>query len=146
MNPETAVETSLPQTRGPSAGTLVAVGLLATLAGGVSYFLLLTVPWIRNYAVPNIALVIIGTALCFRAVSKKRSKLVISGTVLSSLVAVGFLLSLFVLMRLPAPQKSFAVGDELPDFTLPNQDERDVTLSDYRGRGPVLLVFYRGFW
>ena len=32
-------------------------------------------------------------------------------------------------------------GSEAPDFTLPDQDGHDVTLSDLRGRS-VLLVFY----
>ena len=32
-------------------------------------------------------------------------------------------------------------GAEAPDFTLPDQDGEDVTLSDLRGR-PVVLYFY----
>jgi len=32
-------------------------------------------------------------------------------------------------------------GTEAPDFTLPNQDGEDVTLSELRGR-PVVLYFY----
>jgi thioredoxin-dependent peroxiredoxin len=32
-------------------------------------------------------------------------------------------------------------GTEAPDFTLPNQDGEDVTLSSLRG-GPVVLYFY----
>ena len=32
-------------------------------------------------------------------------------------------------------------GTEAPDFTLPNQDGEDVTLSSLRGR-PVVLYFY----
>ena len=34
-----------------------------------------------------------------------------------------------------------AEGDAAPDFTLPDQDGEDVTLSDLRGR-PVVLYFY----
>jgi peroxiredoxin Q/BCP len=34
-----------------------------------------------------------------------------------------------------------AEGAEAPDFTLPNQDGEDVTLSELRGR-PVVLYFY----
>ena len=32
-------------------------------------------------------------------------------------------------------------GAQAPDFTLPNQDGEDVTLSELRGR-PVVLYFY----
>lgn len=39
-----------------------------------------------------------------------------------------------------------AVGDMAPDFTLEDQNKNKVTLSDARGKGPVVLVFYRGYW
>jgi cytochrome oxidase Cu insertion factor (SCO1/SenC/PrrC family) len=38
------------------------------------------------------------------------------------------------------------VGDAAPDFTLEDQRGRKVTLSEARARGPVVLVFYRGYW
>lgn len=38
------------------------------------------------------------------------------------------------------------VGDEAPDFSLAALDGRDVTLSDYRGKKKIILVFYRGWW
>jgi cytochrome oxidase Cu insertion factor (SCO1/SenC/PrrC family) len=38
------------------------------------------------------------------------------------------------------------VGDTAPDFTLEDQDGQKVTLSDNRGKRPVVLVFYRGYW
>ena len=34
------------------------------------------------------------------------------------------------------------VGDKAPDFTLPDEDGRPVTLSTLLSAGPVLLVFY----
>jgi peroxiredoxin len=37
---------------------------------------------------------------------------------------------------------SVEVGQEAPDFTLPNQFGEPVTLSDYRGDKNVLLMFY----
>ena len=36
---------------------------------------------------------------------------------------------------------SISVGDNAPDFTLPDQDGSNHTLSDYKG-GPVILYFY----
>ena len=38
------------------------------------------------------------------------------------------------------------IGDEAPDFTLEDQDGKAVTLSSYRGKKSVVLVFYRGYW
>lgn len=34
------------------------------------------------------------------------------------------------------------IGELAPDFTLPNQDGEPITLSDYRGKKAVVLVFY----
>jgi hypothetical protein len=36
------------------------------------------------------------------------------------------------------------VGNEAPDFTLPNTDNESITLSDHRGSENVVLIFYRG--
>jgi cytochrome oxidase Cu insertion factor (SCO1/SenC/PrrC family) len=38
------------------------------------------------------------------------------------------------------------VGEAAPDFTLEDQDGHSVTLSQSRGKAPVVLVFYRGYW
>lgn len=37
-------------------------------------------------------------------------------------------------------------GDAAPDFTLEDQDGKPVSLSDYRGKKTIVLVFYRGYW
>jgi peroxiredoxin len=38
-----------------------------------------------------------------------------------------------------------AINQPAPEFTLQDYHGNSVSLSDYRGRGPVLLVFNRGF-
>jgi len=39
-----------------------------------------------------------------------------------------------------------AVGDAMPDFTLPDHTGNDVSLSSLLARGPVVVSFYRGGW
>jgi cytochrome oxidase Cu insertion factor (SCO1/SenC/PrrC family) len=39
-----------------------------------------------------------------------------------------------------------AVGEEAPNFTLDDQNGQKITLADARGKSPVVLVFYRGYW
>ncbi len=41
--------------------------------------------------------------------------------------------------------KLILVGSVAPDFTLPTAKGGDITLSDYRGKQCVVLVFLRGF-
>ena len=38
------------------------------------------------------------------------------------------------------------VGNEAPDFSLPNTDSQIVTLSTHRQNEVVILIFYRGQW
>jgi hypothetical protein len=52
----------------------------------------------------------------------------------------------FVLMRVPPDPSAFVVGQPAPSFTLPDARGQRVSLADFRGRKPVVLVFYRGYW
>jgi cytochrome oxidase Cu insertion factor (SCO1/SenC/PrrC family) len=46
----------------------------------------------------------------------------------------------------PTDLTRVAVGAPAPDFTLESKDGAAVTLSSFRGRKDVVLVFYRGHW
>lgn len=41
-----------------------------------------------------------------------------------------------------APSTHLKVGDPAPDFTLPDQNNRPVRLSEFRGKKNVVLAFY----
>jgi peroxiredoxin len=43
------------------------------------------------------------------------------------------------------PSSPATVGQPAPDFTLPSAPDKNVSLSDFRGR-PVVLVFYPADW
>ena len=40
------------------------------------------------------------------------------------------------------PEPKFKVGDTAPDFTLLDQNRKEVKLSDFRGKKNVVLAFY----
>ena len=69
---------------------------------------------------------------------------------LTALFQTIVLISAVMASTLPSPQPTsdtpIAVGDMAPDFTLEDQNGHKVTLSDARGKSPVVLVFYRGYW
>lgn len=46
----------------------------------------------------------------------------------------------------PTDMEGVKAGDKAPDFTLENMDGKRISLSDYRGKKDVVLVFYRGHW
>lgn len=43
-------------------------------------------------------------------------------------------------------EASVADGAAAPPFALPDQSGRPVSLAGELARGPVVLVFYRGYW
>ncbi len=47
---------------------------------------------------------------------------------------------------LAARTVSVSVGETAPDFTLKDEEGRTAQLSAARGKSPVVLVFYRGYW
>lgn len=46
----------------------------------------------------------------------------------------------------PVDTGRVAPGSLAPDFTLEAKDGGTVTLSQFRGKKNVVLVFYRGYW
>jgi cytochrome oxidase Cu insertion factor (SCO1/SenC/PrrC family) len=46
----------------------------------------------------------------------------------------------------PTDLQRIKVGQPAPDFTLADMDGKNITLSEFRGKKSVVLVFYRGYW
>jgi cytochrome oxidase Cu insertion factor (SCO1/SenC/PrrC family) len=46
----------------------------------------------------------------------------------------------------PTDLDRIKVGQPAPDFTLENMDGKQISLSDFRRKKNVVLVFYRGQW
>ena len=46
----------------------------------------------------------------------------------------------------PTDLDRIKVGQPAPDFTLENMDGKQVSLSEFRAKKSVVLVFYRGQW
>ena len=70
---------------------------------------------------------------------------------LTVLLQITLLISIGLCANSPSPiynQRTvpLAAGEVAPDFTLEDQTRHKLTLSDARGKSPVVLVFYRGYW
>jgi cytochrome oxidase Cu insertion factor (SCO1/SenC/PrrC family) len=46
----------------------------------------------------------------------------------------------------PTDLNRIKVGQPAPDFSLEDVSGKTVTLSEFRGKKTVVLVFYRGYW
>ena len=75
----------------------------------------------------------------------------IFGPILAMLAILMFGLLSYVLFyelrQVPPSTGAPRVGQKAPEFTLSDQDGKDVSLRDLVGRSKaVALIFYRGFW
>jgi hypothetical protein len=132
------------------------IGFLFALAGFLSYTFFAQFPITRDFPWANLLLFAVGGILVvlglFRAFGKPqvyRGK--IFGPVLATLAILMFGLLSYVLFyelrQVPPSTGAPRVGQKAPEFTLSNQDGKEVSLSDLVGRSKaVALIFYRGFW
>lgn len=131
-----------------TSGRLAALSVLVTVGAIAAYVLLLRVAVVRNHPEGYVVAFAVATALAALAVARARARrwpawLVLGFSVI--VLAAGAWFN-FVAARIPDTPTALRVGERPPDFTLPDAGGRAVTLADYRGKKPVVLVFYRGHW
>lgn len=63
---------------------------------------------------------------------------------ISIAIIVAFICSTIIGVNIGVAAIGNNVGDEAPDFSLPDTNNQIVTLSDRRGSENVVLIFYRG--
>ena len=140
------------------------VGFLLCLVALPSYFALFArypvtrdIPWVNALLFfAGIVLLIVGLRRAYAQPQLYRGK--IFGPILSLVSAVSVAFFCFVLYasrQLPASHEAPQIGAKAPGFTLPDTENRSVTLASLLAtpmpgtqlppKG-VLLVFYRGYW
>ena len=141
-------------------------GFLLVVLGLVSYVtFFVRFPITRDFPWANLLLFLDGAVLlgkglirAFRQPEHYRGKILGSILTAVSLAGIGFFAyGLFYLVRqLPSSAAAPRLGQKAPDFTLPDQNGKPVTLAELlaspsagtagaRANG-VLLIFYRGYW
>ena len=59
-----------------------------------------------------------------------------------AILACTVLASALSAQQITPPKTTLKPGDEAPDFTLPDTDNKPVKLSDFRGKKNVVLAFF----
>ncbi|MGH9778307.1 MAG: hypothetical protein ACRD5I_07845 [Candidatus Acidiferrales bacterium] len=139
-------------------------GFVIVVAAFLSYFFVFAyfpvtrdVPWL-NLLLMAAGLIVVGAGARRAFAQHGRWFGKVSASLLSALSVL--ILGLFVLYnfsfsaQLPESSGAPKVGEKAPEFALPDQDGREVKLSDLvaaLGNEPgqnryLLLVFYRGYW
>ncbi len=131
-----------------SSDRLAALSVVVAVAPVVAYALLLRVAVVRNHPEGYVVGFALATALAALAVVRARTRRWPAWTALAlaSLLLAGGAWFDFVGARVPDAPTALRVGEPAPDFTLPDAAGRPVSLAQFRGRKPVILIFYRGYW
>jgi hypothetical protein len=125
---------------------LALLSLVIAVAAVPAYALLLKVSVVRNHPEGYVVAFAVALALAVLAVRRGgRWSAWIALSVSSALLFMGVWFN-FVVARIPPATTTLHVGESAPDFTLNDAAGRPVSLADFRGRKPVVLVFYRGYW
>ena len=132
------------------------IGFLFALAGFLSYTFFAQFPITRDFPWANLLFFAVGGILLvlglFRAFGKPQ---VYRGKIFGAILAtLGILMFAFfsyvffyVLRQVPPSIGAPRVGEKAPEFTLSNQDGKEISLRDLTSRSKaVALIFYRGFW
>ena len=140
-------------------------GFLLVVAGFFSYSVFVQLPATRD--IPWVDFVLFAAGLVLLAIGLKRAfrqpaiyRGKIFGPILAvlSMLVVGFFsyVIFYELRQVPASAGAPPVGEKAPEFTLTDQDDRQVSLADLLSSpasntsttkpNAVVLIFYRGFW
>lgn len=131
-----------------TSGRLATLSVVIAFGAVAAYALLLRVAIVRNHPEGYVVAFAVATALAGLAVARARARRWPAWLALglSGLLLVAGAWFNFVAARVPGAPTALRVGERPPDFTLPDATGRPVSLADYRGKKPVVLIFYRGYW
>jgi len=129
-----------------TAGRLAALSLLICALTIATYSLLLGIPAVRNHPEGYVSAFAIAATVAGLGVALRRRWYGWLSLALAMLLLTLGAYTNFVMARIPDAPMVLRLGEPPPDFTLIDAAGRSTSLAAYRGRKPVILVFYRGYW
>lgn len=131
------------------------IGFLVAVGGLFSYEYFAQFPITRDFPWATLLLFGIGAVLLliglFRAFGRPqvyRGKIFGSIFTAIALLLFGFFSYeiFYVLKQVPLSAQAPRVGEKAPEFSLPDQNGKQVALADLLSPKGAVLIFYRGYW
>ena len=131
------------------------VGFVIAIGGLFSYEFFAQFPITRDFPWANLllfgigaTLLLIGLCRAFGRPQLYRGKVFgLIFAVISLLLFAFFAYEIFyVLKEVPLSAQAPRIGEKAPEFTLPDQRGKQVTLTDLLSPNGAVLIFYRGHW
>ena len=131
------------------------VGFVVAVGGLFSYEYFALYPITRDFPWASLLIFGIGALLLlvglFRAFGRPQ---LYRGKIFGSILAVVALLFFaffcyeifYVLKQVPLSAQAPRIGEKAPEFTLPNQNGKQIALADLLSPDGAILIFYRGYW
>ena len=131
------------------------LGLVIAVGGLFSYEFFAQFPITRDFPWATLLIFGIGAVMLlvglFRAFGRPQ---LYRGKVFGSIFALISLLLFaffsyeisYVLKQVPLSAQAPRVGEKAPDFSLPDQNGKQVSLGDLLSPNGAVLIFYRGHW
>jgi len=131
------------------------IGFLVAVGGLFSYEFFARFPTTRDFPWANLLLFAVGAILLLRGLVRAfgrpqdyRGKIIGSiFAVISLLLFAFFSYEIFyVLKQVPLSAQAPRIGQKAPDFSLPDETGKQVSLAELIAPHGAVLIFYRGHW
>jgi hypothetical protein len=134
---------------------LLWTGFIVAVGGLFSYEFFVQFPITRDFPWATLLLFGIGAVLLvvglFRAFGRPqlyRGK--VFGSIFTALALLLFAffsyVTFYVLKQVPLSAQAPRIGEKAPEFSLPDQNGKQVALADLLSPNGAVVIFYRGYW
>lgn len=128
--------------------SLAAWSLIISFVGWFSYIPVAKIPKLRRTLWPTrllfyLSLIPAIIAIALQTDDAKITLMFVSCTCISFAL---FTLSFYAAIKLPVAAGRPEIDKLLPDFEVIGEDGKPFSPNKFSGKGPLLLVFFRGFW
>jgi hypothetical protein len=117
--------------------------LVISFLAAISYVPVAKIPGVRQTMWPTWALFMLSAGVAGAAMMLEK----VNGIAISTLLLfVFFAISYFLFLRIPRVAGRPKAGEVIPRFQVQAETGQTLSPDDFAGKGPLLLIFFRGFW